>query len=453
MLNLSVMTSLRNLTTIAEYGASSAFYYFIVAIFFLIPTALISAELSTGWSEEGGIYLWVKEAFGPSWGFLAVWLQWIHNATWFPAILSFAASTIAYLWNPSLANDPYFLFFVVLGGFWGLTILNYLGLETSAWFSTLGVILGTIIPGVLLIGLGSLWYFSGNSLQISLNFESFFPKVNGINDLVFVTGLFLAFGGLEVSAAHAGEVKKPQRTFPKAIMIAGAISLVLYVLGALSIAIMIPKSEMNLISGLMQAFSRFFNDLNLSWAIIPIGICIILGAIGELNAWIIGPVKALHATAKHGELPPLLQKLNKKKVPFRLLLLQAVIVSMTSLIFLFMPTSSGAFWMLTAMSAQLYLLMYILMFFAAIKLRYSHPHVVRPYMIPYRMKGIWWIATTGIISSTVAFFVAFIPPSQIKIHSGASYVATLGCCIVAVCLISFLISKYRHPDWKNSGSD
>ena len=105
MLNLSVMASLRNLPIIAEYGWESAFFYLLVAVIFLFPAALISAELATGWSQTGGIYIWVKEAFGPGWGFFAVWMQWIHNATWFPAILSFSATALAYLFNPALAEN------------------------------------------------------------------------------------------------------------------------------------------------------------------------------------------------------------------------------------------------------------------------------------------------------------------------------------------------------------
>lgn len=447
MLNLSVMASLRNLPIVAEYGFASAFLYLVVALVFLFPAALISGELATGWSRTGGIYIWVREAFGPGWGFFAVWMQWIHNVTWFPAILSFSATALAYLFQPSLAENRIFLTAVVLIGFWGFTLFNYFGLKNSSWFSAIGVISGTIVPGFLLIGLGSYWIGSGQPLQIQFNFQNILPSFTGIENWVFLTGLFLAFGGLEVSAVHVKEVQDPQKSFPKAISIAAGLALLLYVAGALAIAIMIPKGQISLVAGLMEAFALFFNQLKVPYLIYPIGIMIVLGAVGELNAWIIGPVRAMHATSKHGDLPPVFQKLNKYKMPSNLLLFQGIIVTIASLVFLYMPTASSAFWILSAMSAQLYLIMYVLMFLAAIKLRYSHPEVPRAYRVPYKMPGIWIFGSLGAISSTLAFFLGFVPPAQLKVGSLWFYEGFLFIGIGAMCLIPYLIYRFRSPNW------
>jgi len=447
MLNLSVMASLRNLPIIAEYGWESVFFYLFVALIFLFPAALISAELATGWSETGGIYIWVKEAFGPGWGFFAVWMQWVHNAAWFPAILSFTGAALAYLINPDLAMSKPFLISTILIGFWGFTIFNYFGLKTSAWFSTVGVIAGTIVPGLLLIFLGIQWIWAGNPSQITFSAEALVPHINGIEDIVFITGLFLAFGGLEVSAVHAKEVKNPQKLFPRAIIIASCTALVLYVAGAIAIATMIPKEEISVVAGLMEAFQLFFNNLHISWAIYPMGLMIILGAVGELNAWIIGPVRAFHATSVHGALPPTFKKLNKHGMPSNLLFTQAVIVSFASLVFFFMPTTGGAFWILSAMSAQIYLVMYVLMFLAAIKLRYSHAHVERTYKIPYKMPGIWFVGSLGVLSSIFAFFIAFVPPQQLETGNIWFYEGFLMIGMVIVCVIPYIIYKLKEPHW------
>src|SRR5690606_33531347 len=144
-------------------------------IVFLFPAGLISAELATGWNQTGGIYIWVREAFGPMWGFFAVWMQWIHNVTWFPAILAFSATTFAYLFHPELAVNKFYLISCILIGFWGITLYNSLGLKFSSWFSALGVIAGTILPGLLIIALGIAWTASGNPLQIHFNAESLIP--------------------------------------------------------------------------------------------------------------------------------------------------------------------------------------------------------------------------------------------------------------------------------------
>lgn len=447
LINLSVMTSLRNLPIVAEYGYGSLFFYFVVALTFLFPSALISAELATGWNRTGGIYIWVREAFGPGWGFFAVWMQWIHNVTWFPAILAFSAAAIAYLISPDLASNKVYLITFILTGFWGCTIFNYFGLRTSSWFSAFGVLCGTVLPGFLLIGFAIAWVMVGHPVQIEYSFHSLIPKLTDIQHLVFLAGLFLAFGGLEVSAVHARNVNNPQKSFPRAILIAALLSFVLYALGALSIALMIPQKEISLIAGLMQAFEVLFQMYGISWLLIPLGLMIVLGAIGELNTWIIGPVRALHATTLHGDLPPFFQKLNPHKVPVHLLVFQGVIVTISSFVFLFMPSTSSGFWILSAMSAQLYLIMYVLMFLAAIKLRYSHPDVPRPYRIPYRMPGIWFVGSLGILSSTFGFFIGFVPPSQLPTGSLIFYESFLIVGISLMCLIPYVIYLYRKPSW------
>src|SRR3990167_5842716 len=103
MMNVIAVDSLRNLTVSAEYGAALIFFYAVAAIMFYIPCVLVAAELATGWPQTGGAYIWVREAFGRRFGFLAIWLQWGYNVVWYPTILSFISGTLAYLINPSLA--------------------------------------------------------------------------------------------------------------------------------------------------------------------------------------------------------------------------------------------------------------------------------------------------------------------------------------------------------------
>lgn len=447
LLNLSVMTSLRNLPIVAHYGYGLIFFYALVAIGFLFPCALISAELSTGWARTGGIYIWVKEAFGARWGFFAVWMQWIHNVTWFPAILSFSAVTFAYLFNPALAENKAYLISVILGGFWGATLFNCLGLKTSSWFSALGVIAGTIVPGLLIIGFGLLYWLNGSPMQIHFSAQALIPPLDDIQNIVFMAGLFLAFGGLEVAAVHAREVQDPQRSFPRAILLASTIALFLYVAGALSIALVIPSKDINLVAGLMDAFQIFFTDFHISYLLIPIGIMIVFGAIGELNAWIIGPVRALHATSKHGDLPPFFQKLNRHGIPTNLLYFQGIVVTIASFVFMFMPTASSSFWILSALSVQIYLVMYVLMFLSAIKLRYSHDHVYRPYRIPYQKPGIWLVAGIGVISSIFAFAIGFVPPGQLETGNLFFYEGFLILGLIFMGLIPHIIFSFRKESW------
>ncbi len=448
MFNVSIMASLRNLPLVAEYGLSIIFFFVAVALFFLIPCALVSAELATGWPKNGGIYIWVREALGDRWGFLSIWMQWVHNVAWYPVILSFVATTLAYIIDPNLAHNKIYVLSVILGSFWGMTLLNYLGIKTSSLFSTLGVILGTIGPGILIIGLGLTWLVGDHPSQIKFTADALLPDLTHLGNLVFLAGLFLAFAGLEVTAAFAGEVENPKKNYPRAIILSAIITFSLFLLGSLAIAVVIPKDQISLVAGLMDAFKVFFDAYHLGWILPIMGGLLIIGAIAEVNSWIVGPVKGLHETSIHGNLPPILQKVNDHGTPTNLLFFQAIIVTLSSFVILNMPTLSSSYWILSALSAQSYLVMYILMFIAAIRLRYTHSHVPRVYQVPYRAPGIWLFSGIGIVASLFAIFLGFVPPTQLHIGNIVFYEGFLISGLAIMIALPLIIYQFRKPHWQ-----
>jgi amino acid transporter len=328
-----------------------------------------------------------------------------------------------------------------------MTLLNYLGIKTSGWFSTIGVIVGTILPGLFIIFLGITWVAGGQPVQTPLTWDALIPSFSSVGNLVFLAGLFLAFAGLEVSASYASDVQNPQKNFPKAIILGAVITFTVFMLGSLAIAVVIPKQEISLVAGLMDAFHAFFQHYNLTWILPLMAFLLIIGAIAEVNSWIIGPVRGLYATSVHGNLPPFFQKLNKHEVPTRLLFFQAILMSLTSLVFLYMPQISSSFWILTALSAQSYLVMYILMFIAAIRLRYSKPKVPRAYRIPYKNKGIWLFGAMGILSSCFGIALCFVPPTNLKVGHTGTYVLLLTSGLFIMCAIPLIIHHKRRPHW------
>ncbi len=447
LLNVSIMLSLRTLPLVAEFGLSCLFFFVMAALFFLLPCALVSAELATGWIKSGGVYIWIREALGDRWGFFSIWMQWVHNIAWYPVILSFIATTLAYIAFPELTNNKWYVVSVILVSFWGMTLLNYLGIKTSSFFSSIGVMIGTIIPGIFIISLGFSWVASGHPLQITLSADALLPDLSEMGNLVFLAGLFLAFSGLEVSSSLAGEIKDPQKNYPRAIILAAIITFTVLVLGAMSIAIIIPPNQISLVGGLMEAFEKFLPIYHLEWLIPVLGTLLIIGAVAEINAWLISPIKGLHSTSVHGNLPPFFQNLNSHGTPTHLLLFQAIIVSITSMVFLFMPSISSGFWILTALSAQSYLIMYIFLFISAVRLRYTKPHVPRVYRIPYPHKGIWIASCMGIASALFAISIGFIPPKELHIMDTRFYVSFLVVGLIIMCGIPLLIYACRKPHW------
>src|SRR5437867_3921262 len=102
ILIIAAIDNIRNLPAAALFGSTLIFFFVLSAIIFLIPTALISAELSAAFPDKGGVYQWINKAFGKKWAMAAIWLQWINTMVWYPTMLSFVAGTLSYLINPEL---------------------------------------------------------------------------------------------------------------------------------------------------------------------------------------------------------------------------------------------------------------------------------------------------------------------------------------------------------------
>ena len=449
MINLAIIYSIRGLPMLAEEGTAAGFYLLVSAVFFLIPVAFISAELATGWppTGPGGIYIWVRQALGERWGFVAIWMQWSENVIWFPTVLSFIGATIAFIFMPSLANNKVYMLITILIIYWAGTFANFRGMKTSAWISTLGVI-GTMVCTVLIIGMGITWLVSGNPLQVDLSWKAMLPDMSNLNNLVFLAGVMVITSGIEVSAVHEGEVRNPGRVFPRAIFLSAAISFCALLLGAMSIAFVVPANEISLVAGVMEAFEKFFEAYHIKWLIPAIAVLIVIGSIGEVAAWILGPSKGLLTTARDGLLPPFFQRCNERRVPVSILWIQAFIVTGLVLIFLLMPTVSSAYWILTALTAQIYLIMYILLFVAGIVLRYKEPDTPRAFRVPFGNAGMWFFAVLGIIGAIFTLFIGFLPPSQVKTGNLYFYEAFLIIGMLVMVLLPIIIYALRKPNWK-----
>jgi glutamate:GABA antiporter len=447
MINLAAIGSIRNWPTIAETGFSSIFFYLLAALIFFLPTALVSAELATGWPKIGGIFVWVREAFGQRLGFLAIWLLWIENVIWYPTILSFIAATLAYMFDPSWGTNKTYLIATSLIAFWLLTFANMRGMKVSGWISSFGVVVGSFIPAAVIIFLGCLWYFSGKPLQIEFSWDSFIPNMSSPEQWVIFTGVLFSLCGMEMSAIHARDVQDPQRNYPRATLYSILLVLIPSILGVLAIGSVIPQNEISLTAGTMQAFVLFVESYTLPGFVPLMAFLVFIGAIASLSTWIVGPSRGLLAAAQNGDLPPKFREINKHGMPGNLLVTQAWIVTVLSLLFVLMPSINSAYWILTVLVAQVYLVMYILMFSAAIKLRYRHPKVPRAYKIPGGNWGMWLVAGLGIFSSFVTLIIGFFPPAQIPTGNVTFYVLFLMIGVVLICLAPSLILKFKKPSW------
>ena len=441
----AAIISLRGLPMMAAEEMTMFFYIAFATIFFLIPAALISAELgSTFAKQEGGIYRWVGTAFGKKIGFVAIWLQWIQNVVWYPTVLAFAAAAIAYgIGKPELADNGIFTGLFIILFYWVATIIAFCGTKVLSKVTSFGFIIGTVFPGLIVILLGIIWLIS----KKPLGFEEltaaetsvativdgkilprWIPDLSNLKNLSFLSGIILLFAGVEVQAVHATEMENPKKQYPLAILISSLIVFILFTFGSLSIAAVVPNSQLKLESGLMQALSTMLKSVNMNWTLPILSFCIAFGALAGVLSWISGPSKGLLFTAKENLLPIELSKTTKNGAPKNMMLLQGFIVTILASLYFLMNDVSVAFFLLSALTVAVYIIMYILMYAAAIKLRIKFPTLERPYKAPV----LYLLATVGILAAVFALVLSFVPPAQLPVGNPITYIT-----IVAIGTIGF----------------
>lgn len=453
IMNVTAVVSLRGIPAEAEYGVSSAFYYLFAAIVFLIPTSMVAAEMAAMFQDkQGGVFRWVGEAYGKKWGFLAIWLQWIQNAIWYPTVLTFGAVSIAFIGmnqsaDMALASNRIYTLVVVLGIYWLATWISLKGMGWVGKVAKAGGLAGTIIPAALLVILGIVYLATGGESQMDFN-GKFFPDLNNLDNLVLASSIFLFYAGMEMSGIHVKEMDNPAKNYPKAIFIGAAITVLIFILGTFSLGAIIPQKEINLTQSLLIGFDRYFSYIHASWLSPVMAIALAFGVLAGVLTWVAGPSKGIFAVGKAGYLPPFFQKTNKIGVQKNILMVQGAIVTLLGLLFVVMPSVQSFYQILSQLSVLLYLIMYLLMFSGAIRLRYIMKDAPRPFKIGTKGNGMMWIiAGLGFAGSLLAFVLSFIPPAQINTGSNAVWFSVLiGGCIVVVAA-PFIIYANRKESW------
>ena len=458
IMNVTTIVSLRGMPSQAEYGLTSIFYYVFAALVFLIPMSLVAAELASTFPNQGGIFRWVAEAFGPRWGFAASYYEWQTIVIWFPTVLVFAAAALAYMWWPqsfdeALANNKLYSIVVLLAVFWFVTLFTFRGMQASAKLSSLGGLFGTIIPGAILILLGAAYVAMGKPIQMPLH-TGLIPDFSNFHNMVLAAGIFLYYGGMEMQAVHIRHLKNPSRNYPLSVLIATIIVIAIFVLGTLAVGVVIPHNAIDLNQGLLVAYRDLWSAVaGLPWLGNVMAAMLAFGVLGQVSVIVAGPSTGLLAVGKAGYLPHILQKTNAHGIPTNILFLQGLIVTILCTAFTVLPSIQSAYQILSQMAVIIYLLMCIIMYAAAIRLRYTQPDKVRPFRIPGGNYGMWAISTVGLVGALVALAFSFIPPNQISTGSPVVYIGILvvGCAVFAA--IPFIFFAFHKPSWKAPDSD
>jgi glutamate:GABA antiporter len=443
-LTLGSVGDLGTSPALAVFGLASVALYVLPAIVFLVPASLVSAELASGW--QGGVYNWVSEGLSPGMGFAAVWCQFAQTTFYYPAVLAYVASTLAYMTVPSLAHSGIYTAAVIIVVFWSAVLAVARGVTTVDKLASYGIVIGTLIPGAVLVVLAIVYLVQGNPSAAPLDSHHLLPPANGLASIVLIVNSFFTYAGVEVNAVHVDELHDAPTEFPKAILVAVILILLVFIFPTLAISIAVPSAHISLTAGVMQAFNFLLDHFGLGVLLPVIGIGLVVASVSGVLDWMTGPSTGLLDIARErGYLPPFLQKVNPNGVQLRILTTQGVVITLIGLLYAVVPSVSRAYWIFAALATEVYLIMYVLMFVAAGNLRRRQPNHPRGYRAP----ALIVICAVGTVASASACVIGLLPPSQLG-HANVPVYATLllaGVLAVGV-LPPVLLVRLRRPAWK-----
>ncbi|MEV4351521.1 APC family permease [Actinoplanes sp. NPDC049596] len=444
LMTTSSVASLRPAPTMAVYGLASIFLYLLPALVFLLPTALVSAELASGWN--GGVFKWVSEGISKPMGFLAVWCQFAMTIFYYPSLLGFVASTLAYVINPDLASSGVWTAIVIMVCYWTGVWVSSRGTSGVAGLASAGLVIGTLIPGVVLVVLGIAFLGQGNESAAPMTSDNLLPAWAGLSSLVLIVNNFLSYSGMEMNAVHVSSLRKPGREFPRAMFLAMGLVLLIFILPALAISWIVPADQLSLTAGVMQAFDAVFAEFNSQWLTPILGVMLVAASLGGMLTWLAGPSKGLLLISRQeGYLPPFLQKLNRHGVQQNILVTQGLVTTVIALAYALIPDVSSVYWIFSVITTQVYLIMYLLMFVAAVRLRRNNPDHPRGYRAPM-LTGLCGI---GFAASLAALLIGFVPSSQFGDGNVGAYLAIVaGGALGLGLLVPWLFYRSRKPSWK-----
>jgi len=445
--NLAVIGSINNWALLGSYGSISLFFFLLAGLLFFLPSVFVTAELASTWHQTGGIYVWVKEAFGHRAAFTAVWIMWIQQIFWYPVPLLIIATSSASLFYPSLTLNRRFQLLAVAALIVLMTVAFLRGLRLLRWINFFGVMLGMILPAGIIMTFGFFWIWNKEPLALTFSLKSFTKDITNIKNWSTFASILTTFAGIEISTYHALGVKEPKKNYPKAAFLTAPISFALYLFGTLALISVVEQKKINLFQNDADILELFFKTLNVP-ALFPFMlVLILLGMFTEMNGWYTGPIKGLLAVAKHGDLPPCFRRINAQGMPTLLIFVQAFFGFAFSLLFIFLPQAEALSWIAVALIIMLYFIAYFFIFAAAIKLRYSKPDVPRPYQIPGGMPGIWLVAGLGLATSVIVFVLAFLLPQYMLNLSSLHYTPWFSLVLILICLTPNFILCFKQKSW------
>ncbi len=405
------IANLNVVPVIAASGPTTVWLWLAALLFFFLPQGITVIELSHRMPAQGGIYVWTKDSFGDLHGFLCGWCYWTANIFYIPTLLFYLVGIVTYNGGAAgtgASENPYLFLALTIGMLWLATLANIRGLGVGKWVNNAGG-LGTLIAAAILIVLA---IFSVYRRGFSIPVSGF--AITNVDWRVISSFGVICFGlvGLELGPVMGGEIRDPQRSVPRGILMGGILSGSLYLLTTLALLLAVPQQNLKVLQGVLQGVDSMSSGLGLNQAVKPVGVMIFISIVGCTSAWLSGSARILFVSGLDRYLPAIFGKVHPKYgTPHVALIGMAVLSScLIAMSFVGKASVKEAYVTLLDLSVVLQMLSYLYLYATLMHVAFSKLWTPRVYS---RLK-LRVAAVSGLVTTSIGMVVAFVPSRQVE---------------------------------------
>ena len=401
--------SVRWTATAAAAGPSILIIWVAALVCFFVPLAASVMELSSRHPEEGGLYIWTREAFGDFSGFLAAWMYWMSNLPYFPGVLYFGAASTLFAFGAhgrALAGNA--LYYIAFSVVWlaVITLLNIRGVNAGKWLNNVSAFGGLLpLAALLLLAAVSFAHF-GAATHFTL--ASFIPHWT-LNNAVFWSSVFFAFGGVEAGSAMGDEIQNPRRIIPWAILVGGSVLAIGYIAGTSALLVALPSDLVGGPDGFVHGIHMLCDHLGIGWLMAPLALLVGLNAVGGAAAYLSSTSRLPFVAGIDHYLPSAFGRIHPRyRTPWVAIGIYGLAGICIALLGQAGTTVRGAYDVLVSMAVLSYLLPYLFLFSAMIRLQ-SQPAGPEVRRVPGGRPVAIVLASIGLVSTSVTIVLSAIP--------------------------------------------
>lgn len=410
---ISVILSVICVVFVAEAAAPAAaignqqfFWWIFLIITFLLPYGMVVAELGTTYDSDGGLYDWIREAFGDRWGSRVAWYYWINFPLWIASLATLFPDILGMVFGVEFELAPVLL--IELAFVWIVVFMSFSKVSDSAWILNGGAVLKVLIA-VSVGGLG-IWYAVNNGFASDMSPATFMPDLTNTNALTYLSIILFNFMGFEVITTYVGSMENPNKQIPRAIIAGGIAIAALYLFSSFGIGAAIPAMDISLDSGIMDAVGIMAGVGSVLF--IVVGIVFLITLFGNMVSWSFGVNFVAEHAARKKNMPKVFAHESKKnQMPTGAAIVNGVVASVLVLLSPVMELAGfdSFFWIFFSMNIVFLLISYIPMFPAFLKLRKIDPAANRVFKVPGGHGVALVVAWVPVILLVLAIIATIVP--------------------------------------------